>query len=327
MLSELIEYTIPSNSIAPIHKRIAVAVPRCDRDWYVLSQLSMVSVIDVFVEDLHSISLDEMKRKLDGFGRRVNPEDVIVHHIELSDEAARDRAVLQVMRAQYLASTEFVVDISGMSRLLMASVVACIYELANEHADAMLTFMYTLAKFTMPPESILNKRISAVHSKFCGITRDNSIDKVAIVGLGYERDKAIGAIEYLEIDPRFVWRPNSSEHEYARLVNEHNKSLLELQFSSQESPLITNYSVMSPHSTLLALLAQVRDIANDHQPVLLPFGPKMFSFLSLLVGAEVQEATVWDVVSDETTVNTDPLPAEAVALSFKVIPAQRYQVV
>ena len=59
-----------------------------------------------------------------------------------------------------------------------------------------------------------------------------------------------------------------------------------------------DYEVLQPRETYFSLLSLVIGLLSNARPVLLPFGPKIFFAVSLLVAMSVEEVAVWHVDGD-----------------------------
>ncbi|GAB2468414.1 hypothetical protein GCM10027082_19940 [Comamonas humi] len=209
------------------------------------------------------------------------------------------------------------VDVSCLSRQQMGSIFSEIKNLARS-GPVDLQIGYSLARYVKPTAqwSSSIRRIAPVNDEFAGWTAapDNPIE--LIVALGYEKGKAIGAAEYLEPGDTWLFVPTSPEEKYLEEVREQNKDLLqELNDKQME------YGVMEPVDAYHSLLSLVRGTRRTARPILLPFGPKVFFALSLLVAMIIEEAAVW-FVDGENTSSTDqgqPSP-HAVILSCRIEP-------
>lgn len=73
-------------------------------------------------------------------------------------------------------------------------------------------------------------------------------------------------------------------------VKRHNKNLID---NSKDRA--AYYQVLSPVDAYYSLRSLVEGIARGARPVLLPFGPKLFFAVNLLVAMTVEEAAVWHV--------------------------------
>lgn len=192
------------------------------------------------------------------------------------------------------------IDLSCLPRRHIGEIFAAVKDLAKEGVVD-LQIAYSLARFVKPPEqwSTAIRRIAPVNSEFAGWTAapENPIELV--IGLGYEKGKAIGAAEYLEPGDTWLFVPTSPEDKYLREVEVQNKELLLERLAKR-----LDYEVLSPVDTYHSLLSLVRGMKNVARPILLPFGPKIFFGLALLVAMVIDEAAVW-FVDGENTSNSD----------------------
>lgn len=193
-------------------------------------------------------------------------------------------------------SATIILDVSLIDRAKLASIFNEIYEIACQ-AIIEVYIYYSLASYT-PPDSNPpppNKKVSSVHPRFMGWDDDQANNVMTIVGLGYEKDKAIGAVEYLESVRSVVFIPNSSESEYLSKVKEQNEHLIRLT----KAPDRIAYNVQSPFKTVMEIDAVLSTCGHRYKPVLLPFGPKIFYACSLLAALAHSNASVWYVSGEE----------------------------
>lgn len=197
------------------------------------------------------------------------------------------------------------IDLSCLARQHIGALFAAIKDLANE-GPVELQIAYSLARFVKPPVhwSTAIRRIAPVNSEFAGWTAapENPIE--LIIALGYEKGKAIGAAEYLEPGDTWLFVPTSPEEKYLREVQVQNKELLLERKTKQ-----LEYEVLSPIDAYHTLLSLVRGMRNVARPILLPFGPKIFFGLSLLVAMVIDEAAVWFVDGENTSSSDESQPS------------------
>lgn len=211
------------------------------------------------------------------------------------------------------------IDLSCLARQHIGGLFAAIKDFAKE-GPIELQIAYSLARFIKPPVqwSTAIRRIAPVNGEFAGWTAapDNPIELV--IALGYEKGKAIGAAEYLEPGDTWLFVPTSPEEKYLREVQVQNKELL---LERQTKHL--SYEVLSPVDTYHALLSLVRGMRNVARPVLLPFGPKIFFGLSLLVAMVIDEAAVWFVDGENTSSSDTGQPSlHAVIMGCRIEPTR-----
>lgn len=187
---------------------------------------------------------------------------------------------------------KIMVDVSCISRPSIAEVFAGLIVIAQTR-DIQLHVAYSLAVYGPSPLvwAAPNRTICPVHPAFSGWTSEGASAPLdVVVGLGYERGKALGAVEYLEPRNRWICVPQSPEAAYLAEVKRHNKNLID---NSKDRA--AYYQVLSPVDTYFSLRSLVEGIARSARPVLLPFGPKLFFAVNLLVAMTVEEAAVWHV--------------------------------
>jgi hypothetical protein len=123
-----------------------------------------------------------------------------------------------------------------------------------------------------------------------------------IVGLGYEREKAEGACEYFDPNETWVFVPQSPILAYDEAVMTNNNDLIARAHRQKREQL---YQVNNPSQTFGQLASLVSAIAKRENPVLLPFGPKIFFALALVVAAIYPELGVWYVTGDSNSEGVD----------------------
>jgi hypothetical protein len=184
------------------------------------------------------------------------------------------------------------VDISSTSRLRLAVMLEVMRSIGF---PIVVDFFYAVAKFTRPNSSFApNSHVGPVTKMFAGWS-DPSRQAVAIVGLGYEQNKALGAVEHIQATDVWTFIPHSEVHEYVDALIEANSILLERIPNRRQ----VEYIVERPFDCFVVLESLVNRIAETEVPVLFPFGPKIFSLCALLVGCvHGTRVAVWRVSSE-----------------------------
>lgn len=212
---------------------------------------------------------------------------------------------------------DVLLDISSMPRPYIAAVMSAICSVADIRAIRLFT-MYSLAKYTPPPSFLSpNITVGPVHNKFAGRTDDPGKSVAAVVGLGYERNKAMGAVEYIQTSDWWLFLPISTESKFRSQVNKHNRSLCEGTPKDKQF----EYDLHSPLKTLVLLESLVSSIKETYKPALFPFGPKIFFFLSLITALIHPEASVWYVSGEADDPKTDrAASAHVIGLEIQFAP-------
>lgn len=208
-----------------------------------------------------------------------------------------------------------VIDISCMSRPTMAAAFQAVLE-AAQHAVVTVDVLYVLAKYTPPPTALPpNEDIRPINDRFAGWPTNATASTALLVGLGYERDKASGACEYFDARETWVFMPQSHIGEYEDAVARNNKDLLARERRRDH---VTSYRVERPAETFGLLAAAVSRAVPTMNPVLLPFGPKIFFALCLLVAAVYPESGVWHVTGDSDLPDIPHEPSSYIP-AFRVV--------
>jgi hypothetical protein len=185
------------------------------------------------------------------------------------------------------------IDISSTTRVRMAKLLVALRSFARVPVRA--TFVYSLASFTHPPtENRPNSHVGPVTPEFAGWWEEPDRALVAVVGLGYEQDKALGAVEHLQAAEIWTFTPVSEVSQYSPALLEANRTLLESVPSHHQM----NYRVQDPFDCFAKLESLIFGLSQYKNPVLLPFGPKLFSLISLLVALQYPGLPVWRVSAE-----------------------------
>jgi hypothetical protein len=184
------------------------------------------------------------------------------------------------------------IDISSLSRFRLATIVDLLLtEIIN--ISVSVTFVYSLATYNPPSITrVSNSHVGPVlRSNFAGWWVEPDRGITAIVGLGYEPDKALGAVEHLQAADIWTFTPKSSIARYSKALGTANGSLLASVPISHQ----VTYSVQSPFNLFVTLESLVYGVMQQQNPVLLPFGPKLFALCCLLVASVHTSVAVWRV--------------------------------
>lgn len=193
------------------------------------------------------------------------------------------------------ATTNILIDISCMPRSSMADILAKLIS-APHLSSVRIRTNYTIAKFIQPPSDILaNESIEAVHSAFSGWSYADSKPTSLVLGLGYEPYKAEGASEFFEPYEQWVFIPTSPISEYSPKVLENNQQLISRVGLDKKT---VTYKVDDPELTFGQLEQVVSSLTEKTNPVLMPFGPKIFFFLCLIQSMSHPEVGVWQVTGE-----------------------------
>jgi hypothetical protein len=190
-----------------------------------------------------------------------------------------------------LRHIRMLVDISSQSRYRIATLLT---ELVSLPIDVVIhvDFVYSLAAFVDPPSQVFpNSHVGPVSEQFCGWWGEPERPSCAVVGLGYEQDRALGAVEHIEASEAWAFLPESEIAGYSQALRGANSTLLE---SLPQKRLIP-YRVQQPFDTFINLESLIYGLSQTKNPIILPMGPKVFALISLIVGILHRDIAVWRV--------------------------------
>lgn len=197
------------------------------------------------------------------------------------------------------------VDVSSMTRRLMAVVLSLLYaSVDSKHFT--LTILYSTGEYLSPPPEGASF-IDFSPAPGCeGWTKFPERPLSVLLGLGYEADQAIGAIEYL--DPSGIWAfiPIGRDPKFLADVKNANAALWPLLDHSHQM----EYAIDEPYLAFSELRGLVASLSRRSRVVIVPGGPKLFSALSILAKFEVgDEVSIWRASTHEFNEPRDVAPS------------------
>lgn len=111
-----------------------------------------------------------------------------------------------------------------------------------------------------------------------------------ILGAGYEYGRAVGAIDTLEPDNVFCFRPTGTDPRFDQFIDKAN-----VDFNFIDDPdHVLFYDLLSPQSLYFNLRRLVEFENAQHNVLILPLGPKIFAAISMLIALILHPAImVW----------------------------------
>ncbi|WP_157485282.1 hypothetical protein [Frigoribacterium sp. Leaf8] len=195
-----------------------------------------------------------------------------------------------------LRAKRFAVDISSMDRDVLSHLVAILAE-----ADATVDFYYSPAEFS--PNLSGSSGTITVNRPALGLegwTSTPDMPLVSIIGLGFEGELALAAVESLEPSDTFVFSPRGLDSRYDSVVDDKNSIVLAM------SGHVSAYALGEPLTLYRKLDTATWTLRQSARVVFVPLGPKLFALASAIVAVKHgSQVSVWRVSSGQ-----DRIPEE-----------------
>lgn len=253
-------------------------------------------------------------RRAQALLRQVGPHDLRAWAGEEMDPSLSE--LLRSSSPSAEAIPHVFVDVSAFPRSLLAIVLNALRSLVLDlDQELRITLGYCPAAYSDPIKGPLpaNNRVAPVHRSLAGWSTDPTLPVELIVGLGYEKGKALGAVEYIQPSHWRLFVPNSDEGRFLKQVIKQNAELIE----NTDVDARFDYDVLDPSGQLSMMSSMLGEITKYTRPVLLPFGPKIFFAVCIMVAMRYPDVAVWHVSGEDAIPTSGRKPSgKAVTLSL-----------
>jgi hypothetical protein len=241
----------------------------------VIAQLSIwkpSNVLGVVYRSGHIFSFEENRRIADQNGFRTVSDDLA----EIGD--AVSRLVLDLRGNQ--PSIRIAVDVSAMDRSVMAECILSIVGLLRPTDSILL--LYTPAVFQKPSLNLHPiKAYGPVHPKLSGNVGDPSWSTALILGVGYDYGVSLSILDSHEADINFIFSPFGFDSAYDEEVKTAN---FDFDFGERVY-WHRGYNIADICSLYTTLNNIIYPMIHNHNIVIAPMGPKIFSASCILVAS------------------------------------------
>lgn len=218
--------------------------------------------------DLHDISIFESEG--DSGDRMTNELKALLHNIKAT-------------------SVKIAIDYSSMTRAWYAGLIKAMCEVEIE-ASVDCYFIYSPALFS-PPLSVSPNATVAPIDQFCGLDMPDR-PTALILGLGYERERALGVLEYIDPAVAFAFYTDPAiDNRYRNKVLSNNSILLK-QIPPDN---VYKHPFLDLQRTTNLLTSLYSGLRQDYRIVLAPLGIKPFSLLCMLLASRFHDVDVWRI--------------------------------
>lgn len=188
------------------------------------------------------------------------------------------------------------VDISSMSRQMIANVIIGLNAVAR-HEPLRIAAAYAPSKYSRSGEQAPIRAASPIKPALAGWSATPEKPLAAVFGLGAEQGLALGALQTLEPDKAWLFTPKGIDGRYDAAMLKANEHISDIFDVSQ-----FDYDIVRPCATRGRLVHLLNSIDGYYRIVAVPFGPKIFSWLTLstVVFDERRDVGVWAFSSKES---------------------------
>lgn len=209
------------------------------------------------------------------------------------------------------------IDISSMNRKMVAEVLFVISNELPLKTLLEVSILYVSATYTEPLEKMSAiKTAGPVIPEYAGWFINPNDPLYAVVGLGYENGKAIGALEYLDVAGAWLLKPIGEDNSFLTKVEKVNHDLISIVGKKR----IISYKLLDPYDTFIKIRSLIEGLKKNGRVVLIPFGPKLFNALCIVL-AEIYKGdlAVWRISAAEEEIAVDhQATGEIISFSFKL---------
>lgn len=180
-------------------------------------------------------------------------------------------------------------DYSSMTRAWYSGLLSGIEEVQGK-ARVEVWFSYSPAKFEDPLESPANACAGPL-GDYCGLDLPEK-PSALVVGLGYERYRSLGLLQY--VDPAIAFASYTEpamDERFSRTVLVNNGPMLQRLPSSH----IYRHPMDDLQRTGNMLRSLCEGLCDDYRVILAPLGVKPFALLCLLLARQLSGLDVWRV--------------------------------
>ena len=199
------------------------------------------------------------------------------------------------------------IDISSANRRQQAIFFELAWFYKSKGSAIKVIVSYVFAKYTPPSRELLHAvHFGPVTPFFAGWDCDPTVPVALILGLGYEKDRALSTVEFLEPRQVYVLAPCNGSGGYDQDIAGQVDLLREAGIPINEPYF---YDVLSFESLCWHLDLIVSGLLGKYRVVIVPGGPKLFNLASILVSIRYRSRLHLYRVSGgtiETPVNREP---------------------
>lgn len=295
--------SVRRSSLEELQSRAKAIVVACG---YEHRSQGVTSLLSRLPEGRHALCFKEFSTML---ARRENEaffeaRSFRLHNIGANDSIRVEALIAETVRSLHAAERVIAFDISTMTRAWHGAIARHL-RFGEYESDIETFFAYTPAVFQVPNAGdIQNEFVSPVRG-FSSLSAPD-LPVAVIIGLGYEKEGALGLQQLLDPALTVLLVPNGGDTDkYHPLVLKNNADIME----RTPGGWTLDYSLEDPAGTFAMLVSLIGGIRQSYRIVLASLGPKMFGLLCFLLASEFPDVSVWRVSSGIHGKPRDSYPA------------------
>jgi hypothetical protein len=187
------------------------------------------------------------------------------------------------------------VDISSMSREMIANIALAIQRMRSQKVVS-VTIAYARSRFSGPYAPAPIRLASPIKPSLAGWSSQPEMPLGAIFGLGCEPDLALGALQLLEPNKAWIFKPKGIDPKFDAAMKAANLHIEDIFDVSN-----FGYEISKPASARGRLEALLNAIEKSFRLIVVPFGPKIFAWLAIstVIFSGRSNVGVWTFSSKE----------------------------
>jgi hypothetical protein len=240
------------------------------------------------------------------------------HNVDLFDISGDSSCevtnkILDIVNSKKGEHVKIFVDYSSMTRSWYAAIISAI-KLISSKSTVECYFGYSPACYEPPPSETMPNELVCPIDGFGGLEAMD-LPSALIIGLGYEKDRALGLLEYVDPGVCFAFYTDPPlDAEFSDVLKTNNLRFLNLIGDDN----IFKHPLMDIQRTGNLLMSLVWGLKDRYRIILAPLGIKPFCLLCLLLATRYPEIDVWRVTSG-TKAGMPNRIAKGPVLVFKAI--------
>jgi hypothetical protein len=187
------------------------------------------------------------------------------------------------------------VDISCMSREMIANIALAVRQLA-ESFDISISVAYAPSHFEGDYPTAPIRRSGPIKPELAGWSAQPEKPLGTIFGMGCERNLALGALQVLEPNTGWTFYPHGVDPRFDAAVEAANPHVREIF-----NVVRVGYDIREPTVARARFEVLLRSVEQDYRLIVVPFGPKIFSWCALatIIFNDRNDVGVWTFSSRE----------------------------